>query len=158
MAILGIDPGKSGALALVGKRAVVDGEFVLVDETGVVELPFKLDNTERDIWECLVSWRPQIEFAYLEKVHSMPKQGVVSSFKFGQSYGFLRGMLIALEIPWEAVTPQKWQGALSCRTKGDKNITKARAQELFPDVRVTHALADALLIAEYGRRIRDASN
>ena len=145
MAILGIDPGKSGALALV-------------DETGVVELPFKLDNTERDIWECLKSWRPQIEFAYLEKVHSMPKQGVVSSFKFGQSYGFLRGVLIAVEIPWEAVTPQKWQGALSCRTKGDKNITKARAQELFPDVRVTHALADALLIAEYGRRSRDASN
>jgi hypothetical protein len=43
---------------------------------------------------------------------------------------------------------------MSCLTKGDKNVTKSRAQELFPEVKVTHAIADALLIAEYGRRIR----
>ena len=84
----------------------------------------------------------------------MPKQGVASTFKFGQSFGFLQGILIAAEIPFELVTPQKWQRYLGCRTKGDKNITKARAQELFPDIKCTHAVSDALLIAEYGRRVR----
>jgi Holliday junction resolvasome RuvABC endonuclease subunit len=84
----------------------------------------------------------------------MPRQGVSSTFKFGTSYGFLRGVLVALEVPFEAVTPAKWQRSMSCLTKGDKNVTKARAQELFPEVKVTHAIADALLIAEYGRRIR----
>jgi hypothetical protein len=38
-------------------------------------------------------------------------------------------------------------------TKGDKNITKRKAQELFPEIKITHAIADSLLIAEYGRRL-----
>jgi hypothetical protein len=38
-------------------------------------------------------------------------------------------------------------------TKGDKNITKRKAQELFPEIKITHAIADSLLIAEYGRRV-----
>ncbi len=61
-------------------------------------------------------------------------------------------MLIASRIPFEEVTPQKWQKTLSCLSRGDKNITKAKAQQLFPGLRVTHATADALLIAEYARR------
>ena len=140
MAVLGIDPGKSGALALV-------------DNVGA-KYTFKLSNTERDVWDCLKEWKPYIECAYLERVSAMPRQGVSSTFKFGTSYGFLRGVLVALEVPFEAVTPAKWQRAMSCLTKGDKNVTKSRAQELFPEVKVTHAIADALLIAEYGRRIR----
>ena len=62
--------------------------------------------------------------------------------------------LIAAGIPFETVTPAKWQGAMGCRTKGDKNVTKRKAQDLFPGVKVTHAIADALLIAEWGRRQR----
>jgi hypothetical protein len=42
---------------------------------------------------------------------------------------------------------------MRCLTKGDKNVSKARAQELFPALKITHATADALLIAEYGRRL-----
>jgi len=51
------------------------------------------------------------------------------------------------------VSPVKWQSALSCLTKGKKNVTKARAQQWFPKIKVTHGIADALLIAEYGRRV-----
>jgi hypothetical protein len=61
---------------------------------------------------------------------------------------------MAAGIPYDLVLPVKWQTAMSCRTKGDKNVSKARAQQLFPDVKVTHAIADALLIAEFCRRVR----
>ncbi len=141
---LGIDPGKSGGVAVVGD--------------GFAEAA-KLAATERDTWDQIRMAAGSCEFAYIEKVHAFPGQGVSSTFKFGQSYGFLRACLIGAGIPFEAVTPQKWQRSLSCLTKGDKNITKAKAQELFPffrtfagGLKITHATADALLIAEYGRR------
>lgn len=141
--IIGIDPGASGGI-------------VFLTTEGSVITATKLDGTETDVASNLRSsiigseTRP---FAFLESVHSMPKQGVASSFKFGQSFGFLRGCLISLEIPFELVTPQAWQKAMGCLTKGDKNVSKAAAQRLFPKEKVTHAIADALLIAEYGRRV-----
>jgi hypothetical protein len=94
----------------------------------------------------------KIEKAYLESVGAMPGQGVSSTFKFGVNYGWWQGVLLSLGIPFDRVAPAVWQGAMRCRTGGDKNISKARAQELFPQLKITHALADALLIAEYGRR------
>lgn len=141
MLVIGIDPGSSGAICGI-------------DEHGL--LIHKLSGTEKDAREFLCEFGsdPKDSFAYIERVHSMPKQGVSSVFKFGQSYGFLRGLLIGLGIPFEEVTPQKWQKAMGCMSKGDKNVTKAKAQQLFPGVKVTHAIADALLIAEYGRRVR----
>lgn len=117
----------------------------------------KMPETERDVWEWLQGALGGSDFAYIERVHSMPKQGVASSFTFGRSYGFLRGCLIASGIPFEEVTPQTWQKALGCLSRGDKNVTKAKAQQLFPSLKITHATADALLIAEYGRRTRKAT-
>lgn len=139
MRVLGIDPGMSGAIAMFD--GAFDPQFI------------RLDETEADISSILCSWISQQPcHAFIEKVHSMPKQGVASSFKFGKCYGFLRGLLIALRVPFEEVTPQRWQKEMECLTKGDKNVSKARAQQLFPNVKVIHATADALLIAEYGRR------
>lgn len=139
MIIIGIDPGASGGIAVLNPTVLA---------------VHKLDGTERDARDFLCGVNLSESFAYIERVHSMPKQGVASSFKFGQSYGFLRGLLIGLGIPFEEVTPQKWQKAMGCMSKGDKNVTKGRAQQLFPGVKVTHAIADCLLIAEYGRRIK----
>lgn len=110
--------------------------------------------TERDIADWLAEHDDAV--AYIEKVHSMPKQGVASSFTFGRGFGVLIGALAALRIRYEFVTPQTWQKAMGCMSKGDKNVTKAAAQRLFPQVKVTHAIADALLIAEYGRRTEAA--
>jgi hypothetical protein len=98
-------------------------------------------------------------FAYLEQCSAMPwqgrnRRGSVANFLVGYSYGFLRGLLIAFKIPFETVRPAKWQRALGCLSHGDKNVTKAKAQELFPSIKCTHAISDALLIAEYGRRQR----
>jgi hypothetical protein len=138
MNYIGIDPGKSGAIACLSMR-----------EPEV----FKLDNTERDIWEFLSGLACEGNTqAVIENVHSMPGQGVASSFKFGMSFGMLRGMLIASEMPFELVTPRKWQGYMGCLSGGDKKVTRAKAQELFPKTKVFHWNADALLIAEYARR------
>jgi crossover junction endodeoxyribonuclease RuvC len=138
MIFIGLDPGASGAIACF-----------IEDDIEVI----KLTETEHDVAEWLhLHAGVGKSFALIEKVHAMPKQGVTSMFKFGQSYGFLRGLLRAYAIPFEEVTPQKWQKAMGCLSKGDKNVTKSRAQALFPKLKITHATADALLIAEYCRR------
>lgn len=139
MSFLGIDPGQSGGIAVV----INAGQA----------LAYKMPDTERDVFELLAQGAPY-EFAMIEAVHSMPKQGVASSFKFGRSYGFLRGILTSLGIPWGEVSPQRWQKHMQCRSGGDKNITKAKAQQLFPGIKITHAVADSLLIAEYCRQTR----
>lgn len=139
---LGVDPGTSGAMALV------DFHGMHVDTV-------KLKETQHDVWEWLDEHRSGIGFAVLEKVHSMPRQGVASSFKFGESFGFCQGMLTAAGIRFELVTPQKWQKAMGCMSKGDKNVTKSRAQQLFPGTKITHAIADALLLADFARRLRE---
>lgn len=139
---IGIDPGTNGGMAWVG---------------GGCLMTFKLKGaTERDVWEAMqafVTTDVADCFAVIESVHSSPQMGVVSAFTFGRSLGFLRGVLIAAEIAFEEVTPQKWQKALGCLSKGDKNVTKARAQQLFPAMKVTHANADCLLLAEYAWRV-----
>lgn len=140
---IGIDPGATGAIAVLTPSGFL--------------ATCKLKETEHDIAEFIRETivRPDLPcFAYLERVHSMPKQGVSSSFKFGESFGFLRGLLVAHQIPFELVTPQSWQGSMKCRSGGDKNITKGAAQRLFPSLKITHATADALLIAEHCRRER----
>lgn len=138
---LGIDPGCEGAATFIG--------FHFID----VILPFE-NATEADIANSLRQIAEDHElFAVLESVHSMPKQGVSSTFKFGRAYGFVRGLLIALQIPFEDVTPQKWQKELGCMTKGDKNISKAKAQQLFPGVKITNKTGDSVCIAEYAKRL-----
>jgi crossover junction endodeoxyribonuclease RuvC len=136
---LGLDPGKSGGLALVS------GDFAQA---------WKLDQTEADVADILRTHKDAIRFGFIEAVHSMPGQGVSSTFKFGASYGFLRGLLVALKIPFTEVRPQAWQKTIGALTKGDKNVTKAKAQQLWPELKITHAIADALLIAECCRRSR----
>lgn len=143
---IGIDPGVGGGMAWVLPGG-------MAPDVGKVGLK---DKTEADI----VTWMKVLcadeyghgLYAVIEKVSSSPQMGVVSSFTFGRSYGFLRGVLSALAIPYVEVRPQAWQKAMGCLTKGDKNVTKALAQQLYPGERVTHATADALLLATYCRR------
>jgi len=138
MIYLGVDPGASGAVAAI-------------DDLGHVVRVVKNCGTERDTFEAFIGYETSELIAVIEQVHSMPEQGVASSFKFGQSYGFLRGCLIGAGIRFSEVTPRQWQMAMKCLTKGDKNVSKARAQQLFPREKITHATADALLLAEYCR-------
>jgi crossover junction endodeoxyribonuclease RuvC len=143
---IGVDPGANGAIAWIDERG-----------KSCVE---KMPDTLQDLWEliCDITNFPRSAIdgrkykAYLEAVSSSPQMGVVSSFSFGRGYGNLEMALTAAGIPFERVRPQVWQKAMGCMTKGDKNISKAKAQELFPDKKVIHATADALLIALYGTK------
>lgn len=125
-----------------------------MDDDGTIVDVVKMPETERDIFDLLHEWREAHDriHATLEFVRAMPRQGVSSTFKFGWGYGGLRMALIATGIPFEEVTPAKWQGALRCRSGGDKNVTKRKAQELWPARKWTHATSDSALICEYGRR------
>lgn len=134
--IIGIDPGQSGGIA--------------INDRGDVRA-IKMPETLADFVAVIVDIG-HIDLAAVELVGPMPKQGVTSTFKFGRGFGQLEGVLSALLIPVEYVRPQKWQKAMGCLTKGDKNVSKAKAQQLWPEIRVTHTIADALLICEWGRR------
>ena len=140
MIYIGIDPGKSGAMAIVWP----DGQ----PATGVC----RFDATPADQADWLLGFDLTQAVAVMEKVSSSPQMGVVSAFSFGKSQGFLIGLLTAMKIPYHEVTPQKWQRAMGCMSKGDKNVTKHAAQKLWPHLKITHRDADARLIAEYGRR------
>lgn len=140
---LGLDPGMKGGIGFVREDGFAWGEKMPTTDSDILSVI-------GDVMGC-GDYEP---FALLELVHSMPGQGVSSSFSFGEGYGKLQMALAALQIPYERVTPQKWQKALGCLTKGNKNISKAKAQELFPSIKINHSIADALLIAEYNRRTR----
>jgi Holliday junction resolvasome RuvABC endonuclease subunit len=145
MTTIGIDPGTNGGIAWI------------TDGKPCVE---KMPGSLRDLWDliCDITNHPRSTVdgrkykAYLEQVHSSPQMGVKSAFTFGNGFGHLEMALTAAGIPFERVRPQVWQKAMGCMTKGDKNVSKRRSQELFPSIKVNHAIADALLIAAYGAK------
>lgn len=155
--IVGIDPGKYGGMAY----GILGGGTCL-------EL-FRFDTTtEKDMVNCLKEWvsRPGQCHVFLEKVGSHnphadgPAQGATSMFNFGQGYGMLRGTLMTLNVPFEEIQPTKWQrefGLLRTDKKetstSKKNRHKQKAQQLFPEVKMIHAISDCILIYEYGRRL-----
>ena len=147
--ILGIDPGSAGGLALIGQSGTV--------------LAYPMPDTRRDLQDGLSEFSHSIRFAYVEKVRSSPKMGVVSAFTFGCNYERVLMLCTCLYIPFEEVTPGTWQKGFALKkSRGlglnpteKKNDHKRLAQELFPKLKVTHAIADALLIAEYGRRLNN---
>ena len=143
MYYLGIDPGESGAAVLIksGKSKTEVERIFIFKGKSIFEIGVAIDDMEWNIASCA-----------LEQLHAYPKRGSIGNFKLGRHYGMLQAFLTACEIVYEDVLPRVWQKALGCLTGGNKNVTKKKAQELFPDVKVTHAIADALLLAEYARR------
>lgn len=151
MRYLGIDPGVSGGLACL-------------DEDGSVIEVQRMPETDGDLLAMIVMMRGDAAQAMLERVRSSPRMGSSAAFTFGQGYGRLRMALLACGVPFAEVMPRRWQMALGCHMAGlgkfgerddvaAKNHTKGYAQSWFPRVKVTHAVADALLIAEYARRL-----
>ena len=143
MIYIGVDPGKNGGIAIIDSDGVI--AFPFSEERLLIEL----DGIAQE-YECI---------CYLEHVHAMPKQGVSSTFNFGMNFGFIQGVLKAYEIPYELVTPQKWKKEFSCTS--DKNTSIEVCKRLFPGVNLKatdrckkdhDGIAEALLIAEYGRR------
>lgn len=159
MIILGIDPGLSGAVAYLGTSPHV----VHVEDTPTLTVVGGSGNRrEYNLAEmrALLTRYQDISMAYIEKVHSMPGQGVRSMFTMGMGYGAWLGMLAALAIPYTLVTPQRWKKAMLADQAGqDKDASRLRAIQLFPTEaryfarKKDDGRAEAVLIAEYGRRL-----
>jgi hypothetical protein len=141
----GLDPGLSGGIGLL-------------DADGGFQAAYPWGDTERDTFELIAEVAPKIELACLEIASSRPGQGISSNFKFATSWGLLRGFLIALKIPFQDISPQKWTKNLGLRAgkttsySQRKRLHKQWAQQWFPRLQITHHTADAILIAEYARR------
>ena len=95
----------------------------------------------------------------LEKVGAMPGQGVTSTFTFGEGFGFIQGVLMALGISFQLVPPQKWKKEFSLNSDKQKSIEVC--QKLFPEVDLYRTerckkphdgMAEALLLACYASR------
>lgn len=141
---LGIDPGKKGGIALLADDGRVISALAYND-TALLNIANSL--TGEDCRCCL------------ERVHSMPKQGVASTFAFGTSYGFIKGVLEAFGISYQEVLPQRWKKEFGLASDKAESVDVCR--RLFPGqnlkasdrCRTDHdGIAEALLMAEYARR------
>ena len=147
MIYMGIDPGFSGAWGMIDHH----GKYVSCGD---------MHNNGKHIIQRMV-WaeisqakdRQDMEIC-LEAVHSMPKQGVASSFKFGMAYGVALSLADRTLCPVTMVTPQVWKKAM--KLTSDKKQSLEIARELWPNAPLTrikdNGRAEALLMAEYLRR------
>lgn len=146
--IIAFDPGMKGAMAWG-------------DRSQIYVKPFPLAGKDLD----LNTLSQHIEatgasLAVIEKVHSMPKQGVSSTFKFGKGYGSILGILAGLQIPVELVTPQAWKKVVLAGSTKDKDAAIAYCRRRFPDLPIVpercrkphDGICDALCLLEYGLR------
>lgn len=143
MIYMGIDPGK-------------DGAFAIIDDDGRTTVhPF--ERTEFVETCHALSRLPVV--CCLEQVHSMPKQGVSSTFNFGKAAGYLEGVLEAFGIAYQRVTPQKWKKEFSLNNTKQNSIDVCH--QLFPGVSLKRTvkckkdhdgMAEALLMALYAKR------
>lgn len=91
----------------------------------------------------------------IEKVHSMPAQGISSAFSFGENYGLIRGIIMSMYISFDFVTPQSWMKAFGMKKNKTESQTEWKkrlrqlAQSKYPNEKVTANTADALLIAHF---------
>lgn len=147
MLIFSIDPGFGGAWGVIthnGKFHTCgdmtnNGSHILAE----------------DVWgEMLLSRDGQDCEVVVEAVHSMPGQGVSSSFKFGMAFGQAVSLAQRFHAPWHLVAPRVWKKAMGLSS--DKNESLEMARELWPEAPLKlkkHVdRAEALLMAEYWRR------
>lgn len=148
-AVLGIDPGCSGALVLLTQQGAY------IDHLAMPTI--RVGTKSRVNGAAVAAWIRQhgITHAYLEQVGAMPGQGTASMFTFGHAAGVAEGILQGLNIPYTLVTPQAWKKSAGL-IGSDKDAARSRSIQLYPELRALdakakgQALADALLIARFG--------
>ena len=162
-AYLGADPGMGGALALY--LPPVDE---LAAEMYVEDMPAHVIDGKRrmDLWalaRLLAGWMSQYEIrgATVERVHSMPGQGVASSFAFGFSAGALQQAVASAGIPITLVSPGTWKAIYGLRGgRENKDMSRAKASQMFPGAahlwarKKDEGRAEAALLAHYGSKLQ----
>lgn len=151
---IGIDPGLSGAIAVLTDDSlqIHDMPVMTVDRNGKA----KRQVSANELAELLNLYADKDCHVYCERVSAMAGQGVTSVFSFGRSFGMIEGILAALKMPVTFVAPATWTRAIG-RGPG-KDASRARAMELFPNYEYffkrvkDDGRADAALIAHWGRK------
>lgn len=164
---IGIDPGVNGAIGCIkpdGTYAAVDTPTIKVataSKTRQGKARVKQQYNENLMVWYLENMLSEAEAnkwpvrAIVEDVHSMPRDGSIAAFTFGESKGIWRGMLAALRIPYDMVSPAKWKPQIVGKG-ADKDASRVKAQRMFPKLDMSkkkdHNRAEALLLAEYLKR------
>lgn len=143
--VVGIDPGKSGSSVFMS----ADQKVISICRHDQTESEL-IDQFEN--WDRVAEDEAGVTLCITEKVNSF-KAGRKSAMTFGISVGQLDMLPAFFNWRREKVPPGTWMKSLKCLTGGDKNVSKRKAQEMFPHLKIFHYNADALLIAEYTRRV-----
>lgn len=148
---IGIDPGSHGAISLIDESSKpIESHVYNKFEVADILKRYKSDYIDKGISVMCA----------LEKVHSMPRDGVKQAFSFGENYGTIKGALIVCGIPFQEIPPATWKREFSL-IGCDKSASISRCKELFPSLSLlptercrkdSDGMAEAILIAEYGRR------
>jgi crossover junction endodeoxyribonuclease RuvC len=153
--IIGIDPGLSGAVAVLtgtDSLSVFDMPTMTVERNGKA----KRQVSASELAEIIYIMKNDDCHVYCERVGAMAGQGVTSVFSFGRSFGMIEGILAAFKLPVTYVAPATWVKAVG-RGQG-KDASRARAMEIFPNNQTDFkrvkddGRADAALIAYWGSR------
>ena len=154
---VGIDPGVTGGIAFLDAET---GELIHAARTPILPVPGKKEYDIQGMRQMLAPEDYELRLVTIEKVGVMPRDGRVGAFSFGCGYGIWLGLMAALAIPYIEVPPQRWQSKmLAGLPRGPKSKASAMraAKSLFPNipvrVKADNGIADAALLAEYGRRI-----
>ena len=155
MLIIGIDPGISGSICFFQDGKIID----------VVEMPTMAEGKKNkkqvngsQIYNEILERTKKIDKkdikVVIEQVSAMPGQGVTSMFNFGQSYGILKGICSAMQLPMYFVRPAKWKKYFNL-INSEKDASRTRAIEIFPyfsgqlSRKKDSNKADAILLASF---------
>jgi crossover junction endodeoxyribonuclease RuvC len=155
MLIIGIDPGISGSICFLKDGRILD----------VVEMPTMTEGKKNkkqvngsQIYNEIKERTEKIDKndikVVIEQVSAMPGQGVTSMFNFGQSFGILKGICSAMQLPMYFVRPAKWKKYFNL-INSEKDASRTKAIEIFPYFSSNLAKkkdsnkADAILIASF---------
>ena len=155
MLIIGIDPGISGSICFLDNGKILD----------VIEMPIMADGKKNkkqvngsqvynEISKRIKQFEKNQIRVVIEHVSAMPGQGVTSMFNFGQSFGILKGICTAMQLPMYFVRPTKWKKYFNL-LNSEKDASRTRAIEIFPyfssqlSKKKDSNKADAILIASF---------
>ena len=162
MRIIGIDPGLSGGIAILDDLKIFDIYDMPIMSEG------KKNKNQLNSAQLVNIIRKNLipdgdTFLIVEQVSAMPGQGVTSMFNFGQTFGSIKGICAALNLPIFFVRPAKWKKHFDL-INSSKDASRTKVIEMYPSIssRLSRKKdvnkADAILIARYFRDCRAQFN
>ena len=155
MLIIGIDPGITGAICFFEDRKIID--LIEMPNMAVGKKNKRQVNGAQvynEIFERIKNYNKKDIKVVIEQVSAMPGQGVTSMFNFGQSFGVLKGICSAMQLPMYFVRPAKWKKYYNL-INSKKDASRTKVIEIFPYISAQLSKkkdsnkADAILIASF---------